>query len=206
MIASPFTTVGGGDFKIQDLFVDNSKFTAGYNEEDSDVIKVWDGTTYVTYMFSAFVNAWTTVFDSFTETDEPLPSGVGAWYVNSGNTIADAIIAGEVITTNYTVSVGGGFEALTLLGNPFSEALPLSSIISSGLNAGYNEEDSDVIKVWDGTTYVTYMFSAFVDAWTTVFDSFTETDATIPANDGFWFVRLEGGATTLTLKVPYDVD
>lgn len=207
MLACPFAPVGGGDVAIKNLFKDNSVFLAGGAENVADTIKIWDGTTYLTYIYSndADPYAWTSDQDSFTETEDTIPAGSAFWLYRRGAAIPAMLTAGEVIQTNVTVTVnGGGIEVYTQVGNPFVAPLPIKSISAPDFVAGGAENVADTIKVWNGTTYVTYIYSNDVDpsAWTSDQDSFTETEDTIPVGGGFWIYR-RGDATTATLPVPY---
>jgi hypothetical protein len=206
MLSAAFVPVGGGvGKKIVDVFTDNSQFTAGYAATQADYINIWNGGGYETYFFSAFINSWASTQNMFNETDETIPS-VGGFWLYRVNDNLPVTLAGEVITTNMTVSSIAA-DNFNMIANPFAAPLPIKTIgIAAGsFTAGYAATQADYINVWNGNGYDTYFFSAFVNKWASTQDMFNETDASIPAGGSFWLYSL-GTATSITLPVPYSVE
>ena len=207
MVAPAFTLVGGGEKPIKDIFADNSVFQAAETDADADLIKVWKDTTYVTYFYASDAgNAWSSDQDGFDETTDTIPIGNAFWLYRVGTAVPTATLCGEVIGTDIDVAIFGGTgsgEDLTQVGNPFSHPLPIASITAPDLQAAETDADADLIKVWNGSTYLTYFYASDAgDAWSSDQDGFDETTDTIPIGGAFWFVR-RGTPTTITLPVPY---
>lgn len=205
MLSAAFVPVGGGEGKkITEIFSDNSQFTSGYASTEADYINVWNGGGYNTYFYSAFIDAWASDQDSFTETEDALPCTEGFWLYRL-NTALPVILAGQVVTTNVTVSAIAG-NNFNMIGNPYAAPMPIKDILAStgSFTSGYASTEADYINVWNGAGYDTYFYSAFIDAWASDQDSFTETDAVIPVGASFWFYSL-GTVTSVTLPLPYSV-
>jgi hypothetical protein len=208
MIGIPFSPVGGGATPIAQLFTDNTVFTAGDTLLNSDNILVWNGSSYTYYFYSSDAGspgAWSAGTDGFEETADTIPVGGAAWLRRRGTALSSLTIAGEVIKTN--VSVSANANTFTMVGNPFSAALSISSITASSLTAGDTLLNSDNILVWNGSSYVYYFYSSDAGApgaWSAGTDGFDVTSDSIPAGGAFWF-RRRGGVTTLTLPVPYSL-
>jgi len=202
LMSAPFTPVGGGATPINNLFSDNTLFTAGYSLSEADSILVWTGSTYNYYYYS-IDSGYTWTLDGYEPTTDKIPTGGAFWFHRiTGSPLNSLTMAGEVVKTNISVTATG--NAFTMVGNPFAASITIASITAPNLTAGYSLSEADSILVWNGSTY-TYYYYSIDSGYTWTLDGYEPTTDTIPVGGAFWFNRYGGSSATLTLPVPYSL-
>ena len=207
LLAPMFSYVGGGEKAIPDIFEEDN-FVSADTDAKADYIDLWeDGGYSRSYFFSSDAgDAWSSGDDGFDETTDELEPGLGFWFYNRSTSDKTVTLAGEVPTTNITVTLAA--NNYTLLGNPFAAPLPIKSIVpvTGEFTASDTDAKADYIDLWeDGGYSRSYFFSSDAgDAWSSGDDGFEETEDTIPPGLGFWFFR-RGDEIKVTLPVPYSL-
>ena len=228
MIGVQFQNVGGGSMKINDLFKEPAEgaFVGAPVFTEADQLRVWDPETggYVQYFFgdwagvygAEYDNLWYWESDDANPTEDTLAPGAAVWFLSkSAGTNVLMSVAGEVVSTNYVVTLKGA--TFNMVANPFPVPLSLSDVTVSGtvdwINSGFTGApvftEADQVRVWDPVTggYKQYFYGNWANAypgydnqWYWESDDSTPTTDSIPVGGAAWF--LLKGATDVTVTFP----
>ncbi len=217
MIGVPFKEVAtdGATKSITEIGKLSSGF-AGYddNYDFTTRMEVWNGTGYDFYGWAGTsgtdVDGDASLDNTWTDLDaepvsETLQVGEGFW-VKAANT-GTITLAGEVVTTNVTVSLMSGYN---IVANPYPCDLKVTNFgrLDNSF-AGYddNYDFTTRMEVWNGTGYAFYGWAGTsgtdVDGDASLDYTWTDLDAepvdtVIPAGSSVWIKADHSGTITFT--------
>ncbi len=202
LIANPFVEVGTGDLiGIDDMFADDATgSTAGTAADRSDNILVWTGSGYTTYWYRKPKSGSAYWAKGTTQTSDTLPTGAGAFYLNSAQTATELTISGEVRNEPQTITIAA--NGYTLVENPFPAPLDIQTFAVAGATSGTAADRADNILVWTGSGYTTYWYRKPKSGDAYWAKGTTQTTDTIAPYTGFFYLSCGNEAFTVTIQPP----
>jgi hypothetical protein len=185
--------------------LNSSDFTAGTSAADSDSVFVWNGTGYSMYFYYAYAGAgfdetaW--VDTDYAEVNVELTPGNAVWLnrIAAEADVALGGVASDTATQNLALTAG-----LNLITFPYPTAALLNDFDISNATAGASVADSDVVYVWNGSSYDTYFLYAYAGPsfnetnWVDM--AYKEFDINLESGQGFWYRAVK--AFTLSASKP----
>ena len=227
MLGVQFQKVGGGALSINEAFKEPAigTFVGTTTDTSSDRLQVWNPQTqnYASYWFGDWADSedynrkWYPLGSDEYATENVVEPGVGIWFISKNVNSANALIVGEVISTNITIKFKAG--GLTAWSNPFPVPLSLSDVsdggtidwVNSDLTGAASDSASDRLLIWNPLTqnYATYWFGDWDDdedynrKWYPLgSDEFATTDI-IPVGGSAWLnLAASENDVVITLVAP----
>ena len=202
LIANPFAEVGTGDtIGINDMFTDDStNASSGTSAAASDNILVWTGSGYETYWYRKPKSGPAYWAKGNSQTTDTLPTGAGAFYLNSAKNTTELTMSGEVRTEPQTITIAA--NGYTLVENPFPTPLNIQTFAVEGATSGTSASASDNILVWTGNGYETYWYRKPKSGPAYWAKGNSQTTDTIAPFTGFFYLSCGKSAFTVTIQPP----
>ncbi len=212
-IGNNWNTVGGVSSVPIQALVNGAGLVAGNDNNDSDLIIIWDITKnggtggYVFYYLWNGDSMWYEMGNDSLPTTNSFVTGQGFWIKHLGaNT--NLTVSGEVpvVSTNTTIFASGYNQ----FGSAYTVDMPLNDpkVIWTA-TAGNDNNDSDLIIIWDVTKnggtggYVFYYLWNGDGKWYEMGNDALPTVNTLPMGNGAWFKHIDASPSQLTEVKPY---
>ncbi|MFO7936567.1 MAG: hypothetical protein R6V06_03055 [Kiritimatiellia bacterium] len=218
ILAVPYVSClnNDGDIMLADLISTNG--LAGHSTDptqaDQLIVLIDDNGLKYYYYYLDLEDGWTGIETAMKQPDGsevvvtptaaaslPVSRGEGFWLKRVETSSNPLYVQGEVSASNPSTSIVDG---LNLVGYGSGEAMGLNSVDWTGADGGnglLQNSDKIIVVEADGSLSYYYYFTNPGTGWEAypagsswVKDDYTQADINIPAGQGFWYLRRDGGS------------